>query len=73
VLPRGVSLRAAARPAVALVLGTAPWLVIAGLTEGFVTPEGLSLPAALAVGAALAGCYWLLVVVRGVTGRAPSP
>jgi uncharacterized membrane protein SpoIIM required for sporulation len=73
VLPRGVSLRAAARPAVALVLGTAPWLVIAGLTEGFVTPEGLSLPGALAVGAALAGCYWLLVMVRGATGRAPSP
>lgn len=63
-LPRGVSLRAAARPAVALVLGTAPWLVVAGLTEGFVTPEGLPLGAALAVGCGLAGTYWLLAFAR---------
>ena len=54
-LPRALSLRAQARPAVMLVLGTAPWLVVAGMTEGFVTPRGLPLPAALAVALALAG------------------
>jgi uncharacterized membrane protein SpoIIM required for sporulation len=63
--PRGASLRAAARPAVLLALATAPWLVVAGLTEGFVTPEGLPLVAALAVGLALGGTYWTLVLVRG--------
>jgi uncharacterized membrane protein SpoIIM required for sporulation len=69
-LPRGASLRAAARPAVLLLLGTAPWLVLAGLTEGFITPDGLPLPAALAIGLALAGSYWGLVLLRGPTRRA---
>ena len=64
-LPRGVSLRAQARGAVLLVLGTAPFLVLAGLTEGFVTPRGLPLGAALAVGLAWGGAYWLLAVTRG--------
>ncbi|HTT30521.1 MAG TPA: stage II sporulation protein M [Solirubrobacteraceae bacterium] len=64
-LPRGVSLRAAARPAVLLALGTAPWLVAAGLTEGFVTPLGLPLGAALAVGLFWFALYWGLVAVRG--------
>lgn len=65
VLPRGVSLSAAARPAVAQVLGTAPWLVLAGLTEGFVTPRGLPLAAALAIGLTLASIYWTLALTRG--------
>jgi len=64
-LPRGESLRRAARPAVAMVLGTAPCLVIAGLTEGFVTPRGLPLAAALAVGLTLGGGFWTLVIWRG--------
>jgi uncharacterized membrane protein SpoIIM required for sporulation len=64
-LRRGASLRAAARPAVTLALGTAPWLVVAGLTEGFVTPLGLPLGAALAVGVFLFATYWGLVATRG--------
>lgn len=61
------------RAAVALVLGTAPCLVLAGLVEGFVTPRGLGLPAALAVGVALGLVYWTLVVVRGrEPGGAPA-
>ncbi len=64
-LPRGESLRRQARDAVMLVLGTAPWLVAAGLTEGFVTPHGLPLTAALAVGVALGGSFWLLAITRG--------
>ncbi len=66
-----MSLRRAARPAVALVLGTAPWLVVAGLTEGFVTPRGLPLAAALAVGLALGACTGALVGGRG--GHDPQP
>jgi uncharacterized membrane protein SpoIIM required for sporulation len=68
-LPRGVSLRTEARPAVAVLLGTAPWLVLAGMTEGFVTPEGLPLASAIAVGLGLAGAYWSLAVLRGRGGR----
>ncbi len=68
-LPRGTALRAAARPAVLLALGTAPWLVVAGLTEGFVTPRGLPLGAALALGGLEAGVFWLLAFTRG---RVPS-
>jgi hypothetical protein len=50
---------------VLLVLGTAAWLVVAGLTEGFLTPRGVSLGTALGVGFALAGVYWTLVLWRG--------
>jgi uncharacterized membrane protein SpoIIM required for sporulation len=64
-LPRGESLRRAARPAVGMILGTAPCLVVAGLTEGFVTPRGLPLGAALAVGLLLGGGFWALVITRG--------
>jgi uncharacterized membrane protein SpoIIM required for sporulation len=64
-LTRGASLRAAARPAMEIVLGTMPPLVLAGLIEGFVSPRHPSLPVALAVGLAAAGAYWTLVIVRG--------
>lgn len=62
---RGEALIAEARTAVEIVLGTAVWLAIAGLVEGFVTPRGLELPVALAVGFGLAAVYWALVWTRG--------
>lgn len=62
---RATALSQAAPPLVTVVLGTAAWLVVAGLTEGFVTPTGLSVPAAAAVGTALAGTFWALVLWRG--------
>jgi uncharacterized membrane protein SpoIIM required for sporulation len=37
------------KEAVRLILGIAPWLVLAGLIEGFITPMDLSLPARIAV------------------------
>jgi uncharacterized membrane protein SpoIIM required for sporulation len=64
-LPRGRSLRREARHAVLLALGTAPWLVLAGLVEGFVTPSGLGVAAALTIGLALGALYWALLVWRG--------
>jgi uncharacterized membrane protein SpoIIM required for sporulation len=70
VRPRGEALRAEARGAVVMVLGTAPWLVLAGLTEGFITPRDLPLGAALALGVTLAAVYWSLVLLAGRQRRA---
>jgi uncharacterized membrane protein SpoIIM required for sporulation len=72
VRPRGEALRTEARGAVVMVLATAPWLVLAGLTEGFVTPRALPLAAALALGCSLAGIYWSLVLLAGRRGHARS-
>jgi uncharacterized membrane protein SpoIIM required for sporulation len=59
------ALRVEALRAVAVVLATAPWLIVAGCIEGFVTPQHLPIVPALLIGAALAGTYWTLVLVRG--------
>jgi hypothetical protein len=60
---------------VKIVLGTAPWLVVAGLIEGFVTPAGLGLPVVLAVGFGVAALYWSLVfgLGRRDARRVPAP
>jgi uncharacterized membrane protein SpoIIM required for sporulation len=75
---RTASLQAEARAAVAIVIGTAPWLVVAGVVEGFVTPAGTGLATVLAVGLALGALYWGLVLALGRATRprepdAPSP
>ncbi len=62
---RATALVAAARPAVRIALGTALWLVVAGLIEGFVTPRRLPVGAALAVGVAAAATLWSLAIWRG--------
>jgi uncharacterized membrane protein SpoIIM required for sporulation len=67
---RGAALASEARVAVEVVLGTAPWLVLAGLVEGFLTPRGLGLTAAVVLGVALGAVYWSLVLWRG---RRPRP
>jgi uncharacterized membrane protein SpoIIM required for sporulation len=59
------SLAAEARRTVGIVLGTAPWLVLAGLVEGFLTPAGTGLAAVVAIGLGLGALYWALVVVLG--------
>jgi uncharacterized membrane protein SpoIIM required for sporulation len=64
-LTRGAALRKEARPAMEIVLGTMPWLVVAGVTEGFVSPRHPSLPVAAVIGVTLAAIYWTLVIVRG--------
>ncbi|CAN5693212.1 stage II sporulation protein M [soil metagenome] len=53
------------RAGVEIALGSAFLLVPCGLVEGFVTPRGLSLPAALVVGFTLAAAYWAAVLWRG--------
>lgn len=62
---RGEALRQEARAAIEIVLGTAPWLVVAGLVEGFLTPSGTGLPIVTAVGLSLGAIFWGLVLWRG--------
>ncbi|MEX2394230.1 MAG: stage II sporulation protein M, partial [Actinomycetota bacterium] len=62
---RAEALRTEGRATVELVLGTMPWLILAGLVEGFITPEGLGLAPMLIVGFLLGAIYWALVVWRG--------
>ena len=61
-LTRGQSLRREARPAMEMVLGTMPWLVLAGLVEGFVTGSTGGLAGAIVVGGGLgrrcSGGWW---------------
>ena len=71
--PRGVALREEARAAAELVLGTAFWLVVAGLVEGFLTPAGTGLETVLVVGFGLGALYWGLVWWRGKPEEAPAP
>jgi uncharacterized membrane protein SpoIIM required for sporulation len=63
------ALRSESRAAVEMVLGTAAWLVVAGLVEGFLTPAGKGLTVVLIVGLGLGALYWGLVFWRG----APEP
>ena len=58
---RGEALAQEARPAVGVVIGTIPWLVLAGLIEGFVTRRGFGLTGGLVVGFGVAAVYWALV------------
>jgi uncharacterized membrane protein SpoIIM required for sporulation len=60
-LTRLRALQRESRAAVGLVLGTAPWFVVAGIIEGFVTPQRIGVVPALAVGISLAAVYWGLV------------
>jgi uncharacterized membrane protein SpoIIM required for sporulation len=71
---RASALRAEAARSVGIVLGTMPWLVLAGLVEGFVTGT-YSLAVVLPLGIALGVLYWGLVFTlgrdpeRGSSGR----
>jgi uncharacterized membrane protein SpoIIM required for sporulation len=67
---RGDALRTETRAAVEMLLGTAPWLVVAGLVEGFVTPAGLALPIVVTIGLGLGALFWGLVLWRGGDRRA---
>ena len=62
---RGRALVQEARLAVELALGTAPWLVLCGFAEGFLTGPDLPLDVQVAIGVALAALFWGLVAWRG--------
>ena len=67
---RGRALVDEARPAVAIVLGTIPWVILAGIIEGFVTRAGFGLIPGIVLGVGVGATYWSLVIVRG---RPASP
>jgi uncharacterized membrane protein SpoIIM required for sporulation len=67
--PRTKALAENAREGVLIVIGTAPWLVVAGLVEGFITPSGLGIVVVTIVGFGLAAVYWGLVWGLGVRYR----
>jgi uncharacterized membrane protein SpoIIM required for sporulation len=56
------------KEAVKLILGIIPWLILAGIIEGFITPMDLSLPARIAVIIAT-GTLFMLYFARRVGGR----
>jgi uncharacterized membrane protein SpoIIM required for sporulation len=70
--PRGAAVVDEARAAVELVLGTAVWLVVAGLVEGYLTPTGQGPGIAYGVGIGLGALFWALVWWRGRPPAVPS-
>ena len=70
VLTRGASLRREAIPAVELAVGTAPWLVLCGVLEGFATGPELPVAFQASLGFCWLALFWALVWIRG--RRAPS-
>jgi uncharacterized membrane protein SpoIIM required for sporulation len=69
-LTRTASLRAAAREAALLVLGSVPFFVIAGLVEGFVTPSELAGSLKILLGAALLSLALAYLLGKGHRLRA---
>jgi uncharacterized membrane protein SpoIIM required for sporulation len=62
---RGRALAREARAAVEIALGTAPWLVLCGVAEGFLTGPDLPVAVQTAIGIALFAIFWGLVAWRG--------
>ena len=62
---RGEATVEEAKRGVEIVLGTMPWLVLAGLVEGFVTPGGYGFAFNATVGVLLGALYWGLALTRG--------
>lgn len=71
--PRSRALADEARAAIAIVLGTVPWLILAGIIEGFVTRAGFGLVPGIVLGVGVGAIYWTLVFVRGRPPRHRPP
>jgi uncharacterized membrane protein SpoIIM required for sporulation len=64
-LRRSTALRREAIPAVEMAVGTAPWLVLCGVLEGFATGPELPVAFQASLGLCLAALFWSLVYFRG--------
>ncbi len=66
-----------ARTAIAIVLGTVPWVILAGIIEGFVTRAGFGLVPGIVLGVGVGALFWGLVLMRGrpaaALTAAPAP
>lgn len=75
--PRAQALVGEARASIAIVLGTVPWVILAGVIEGFVTRAGFGLVPGIVLGVGVGALFWTLVVVRGrpqeAAGAARAP
>lgn len=71
-LPRGAALRAVTDDALKLALGAVPLLVIAGLIEGYITPQDYGTELKLAVGLVSAVLLTAYIAIPGRRGR-PAP
>jgi uncharacterized membrane protein SpoIIM required for sporulation len=60
-LTRRESLAVEARSAALVAMGTVPWLILAGVVEGFVSRTGTTWGPGLAIGLVLGGGFWFLV------------
>jgi uncharacterized membrane protein SpoIIM required for sporulation len=69
---RSRALAEEARSSIVIVLGTIPWVILAGIIEGFVTRSGFGLLPGIVLGVGVGAVYWTLVVVRGRPQR-PAP
>lgn len=72
-LTRRESLGVEARSAALVVLGTVPWLVLAGLIEGFVSRTGTGWVPATIIGIVVGGGFWFMVWKFGRAPTEPSP
>ena len=70
---RSDALRVEAQGAVRMVIGASLWLVVAGLVEGFITPQRVGFGTATAIGVGLALVFWVLVVALGRRDRVVEP
>ena len=61
---RKAALAAESKTAVMIVIGTMPWLVVAGISEAFVRSQGLPSPVLISVGVGIFALYWALVLTR---------
>jgi len=62
---RGLALVEEARTSIAIIAGTIPWLIVAGIIEGFVTRAGFGLVPGIVLGVGVGALYWGLVLWRG--------
>ncbi|MEN6337794.1 MAG: stage II sporulation protein M [Phycisphaerales bacterium] len=71
-MTRPASLRAGARDAVLLVLGTIPMFLIAGFIEGFITPSYIPGAAKIVLGVTVAGVVIAYLLLTGRETRNPN-
>jgi uncharacterized membrane protein SpoIIM required for sporulation len=69
---RSEAIAQAAREAVEIAMGTAVWLVVAGLVEGLITPVGIGLVPITVLGVGLGVLYWSLVIILGRARAEPD-